>query len=126
MLEKFLADLARADFAWGENDCAMTVANWWLLKRGIDPAADLRGTYGTEQECMAVVAREGGVLAVVERCAVRAGARSVTEPLPGDIGVISVHGQEFGAVMGSRGRWMVKSAHGLAGYRCDAIMAWRS
>ncbi|MBP2531874.1 hypothetical protein J3A73_004353 [Rhizobium sp. PvP099] len=103
----------------------MTVANWWRFKHGVDPVPNLRGSYSTEDECRAVVEREGGMLAAITACAARVNAIECGDPQPGDIGVIAVHGLEFGAIMGPSGRWMVKSRHGIAGYRCQHIKAWR-
>jgi hypothetical protein len=124
MLEEFMLDMARSDHIWSQSDCAMTIANWWLFVHGVDPAADLRGTYQTEQECTALVAREGGMLLVVGVRARNVGAQPTLAPVPGDIGVIAVHGVEFGAILGPTGRWAVKSQHGVAGYRCSPLQAW--
>lgn len=126
MLEQFLREAARSDHIWSESDCAMTIANWWWFKHGVDPAADLRGTYHSEAECMAVVAREGGMLNVVTVRAERVGAIATDSPAPGDIGVIGVHGLVFGAILGPFMRWTVKSAHGVAAYRCRHLKAWRT
>lgn len=126
MLEEFLLEVARSDHVWSESDCAMTIANWWRFKHGLDPAADLRGTYHNEPECMAVVEREGGMLNVVGVRAERVGAILTANPVPGDIGVINVHGLTFGAILGPSGRWIVKSVHGVASYRCAHLKAWRT
>lgn len=126
MLDTFLAEAARSDHVWSQSDCAMTIANWWLFKHGVDPAPHLRGSYRTESECRAVVERQGGMSAVVASCAARVDAVPTEAPEPGDIGVIAVHGLEFGAIMGPSGRWMVKSIHGIAGYRCCHLKAWRT
>jgi hypothetical protein len=125
MLETFLAEAARSDHVWSESDCAMTIANWWRFKHGVDPAPHLRGSYHTENECRAVVEREGGMLAVVTGCAARVAAVEVDIPRPGDIGVVAAHGLMFGAIMGPSGRWLVKSERGIAGYRCGHLKAWR-
>lgn len=126
MLEEFLREAARSDHVWSQSDCAMTIANWWLVKHGVDPAADLRGTYHSEPECMAVVAREGGMLNVVTVRADRVGAIVTDSPAPGDIGVIEIHGLVFGAILGPSKRWTVKSSHGIAAYRCAHLKAWRT
>jgi len=126
MLHTFLLDAARSDHVWSQSDCAMTIANWWRCKHGFDPGADLRGSYHTEEACLAVIEREGGMVGVVGSRALRAGALSTTDPCAGDIGVVSVHGLQFAAILGPTGRWMVKSAHGLAGYRCSPVAAWRT
>lgn len=126
MLNEFLMMLARSDHVWSESDCAMTIANWWRLKHGCDPAADLRGTYHSEAECQAVLQREGGMIGVVTTRAAGVHASPTEKPVPEDIGVIHVHGMQFGAVLGPSGRWVVKSPFGIATYRCEPLVAWRT
>lgn len=126
MLDSFLLQAARSDHIWSQSDCAMTIANWWLFKYGVDPAADLRGSYHTEDACRAVIAVEGGMLEVIGKRAARVAATKIEVPEPGSFGVIMVHGVMFGAILGFTGRWMVKSPRGMAGYRCSHIAAWRS
>lgn len=126
MLEAFLLDCARTDHVWSESDCAMTIANWWRVKHGVDPAADLRGTYFDEAGCLVVVERNGGMQALVGERAHRVGALPTLEPGPGDIGVIRVHGLDFGAILGPTRRWHVKSPRGVAAYRCAFLAAWRT
>lgn len=124
MLQDFLADAARSEHVWSQSDCAMTIANWWRWKHGVDPAADLRGSYSTEQECLAVLSDHGGMRAVVAECAGRVSAKPTSSPVAGDFGVIDVHGTEYAAILGPSGRWIVKSQHGIAGYRCPPLCAW--
>lgn len=53
-----------APFAWGQNDCALFMADAVAAVTGADPAAAFRG-YTTEAEAEAVIAEEGleGVVA---------------------------------------------------------------
>lgn len=60
--------------AWGSHDCCTLAADAVQATTGTDPLADLRGTYSTEAEAAAVLARLGGLRAAM--CA-RFG-----EPLP--------------------------------------------
>lgn len=46
---------------WGENDCVMFVADYYALMTGTDYAADIRGTYHTEAEAVALLRARGGV-----------------------------------------------------------------
>lgn len=126
MFQDFLMSLARSAHVWSESDCAMTMANWWQRKHGFDPASHLRGTYHSEAECLAVLRREGGMIGVVSTCADRAKAVQTDCPVTEDIGVVNVHGQQFGAVLGPSGRWVVKSPMGIATYRCAPLIAWRT
>ncbi|NHT77559.1 hypothetical protein G8E10_17740 [Rhizobiaceae bacterium CRRU44] len=124
MLETFLAEASRSPLIWSVNDCAMMLANWWQVRHGVDPAAHLRGTYSTESECLSVVERAGGIIALVEQIAAGVGAKRLQYPVAGDIGVIEVHGHQFAAIMGPTGRWMVKAERGMAGHRCGFLKAW--
>jgi len=52
-------------FAWGLNDCAMFAADWVRDCTGDDVVADLRGAYASSEAAAAVLARHGGLLAMV-------------------------------------------------------------
>jgi hypothetical protein len=57
---------SRLPFEWGRADCCLFAADavWALTQR--DPAAAWRGTYMDESGAMAIVARAGGLDALVE------------------------------------------------------------
>lgn len=57
----FLEDRRARPFQWGINDCCIFSADCVSVLTGVDLAADLRGTYATEPEAAAVLARLGGV-----------------------------------------------------------------
>ncbi|QIG67266.1 hypothetical protein EVB37_030 [Rhizobium phage RHph_TM3_3_3] len=78
-------------FRWGGvggDDCMTFPASWALRCVGIDPAADLRGTYRTRDEAHAIIASHGGELAFMEAHLVPIGAKRVQQPQTGDIGLI--------------------------------------
>jgi len=126
MLRPFLVDLARKPFVWGRCDCCLILADWWMAVHGVDPAADLRGAYGSEEECHALLAREGGVLRLVGRLAGSVGAVPTTEPVPGDFGVVKVAGLHIGAILAPDGKWAGKSPRGLAAYTPDKLVSiWK-
>lgn len=52
---------ARRDhgFAWGLHDCTTFAADAVLELTGEDPAADVRGTYATEEEAEAIIGADG-------------------------------------------------------------------
>lgn len=52
-------------FAWGLNDCALFAADWVLDCTGVDPMTDLRGSYATSEGAAKVLARHGGLRALV-------------------------------------------------------------
>lgn len=126
MLISFLADLARRPFRWGETDCALVLADWWQLNHGgPDPAAALRGSYASEDECTAVLVRNGHLPRVVRLLARSVGARRTANPQPGDFAVVRYEGRWWGAIMGPSGRWAIKCHDGLALSRnVRLVAAW--
>ncbi|TIX52358.1 MAG: hypothetical protein E5V25_32815, partial [Mesorhizobium sp.] len=61
---------------------------WVFEATGKDPAADLRGTYFTDEDAEAVLQAAGGVESLVGAKLMALGFRRVTEPWDGDIGII--------------------------------------
>lgn len=86
-LADFLASLARRKWEWGKTDCLMILADWFIVKRGFDPVAGWRGTYSTERECLAILQREGGIVALVDKVCQGICERTDT-PKAGDIAVV--------------------------------------
>lgn len=124
-VKAFVQTLARQPFAWGERDCVMILADWWLINHGVDLAADLRGTYRTEEECRAVLAREGGVLRLVARRLRAAGAERAVRAEAGAIGVLRWRGVHVGAICVGVGQWAGKSPGGVSVVRGEAVAAWK-
>jgi len=103
-------------------DCTTFVGSWAQEVTGIDPAADLRGTYSSAEEAAAVIAREGGIVGIGDTRLGRLGWYRVDIPADGDIGiVVAVSGVDltckeipairFGplwALMGPRGAMVKK------------------
>lgn len=115
-LVSFLHRSAERPFAYGRNDCCLLLAGWWKCVHGVDPAKSLRGTYSTDAEKDALLEREGGLLAVVERLAAGAGAKPTETPSLGDFGVIE-HAKPFGAICaGTAGQalcWAIRTEKGV-------------
>lgn len=103
---------------WGVCDCTMWVADWVLSQAGIDPAAALRGTYATEEEAMALTA--SGLVAVVDA---QAALDRTDAPRPGDVGVITVSGNEVAAILSDNG-WAFRQFDGIGVIRTDPAAAW--
>ena len=119
-LAAYLAAARARAWAWGRHDCTIWVADWCLLRWGIDPAQGLRGAYATEAEARALTAP--GLVATV---APRMQGLAVTHaPRPGDVGVILVRGDEVSAIRAAGQRWAFVTPGGLALARCDHVMAW--
>lgn len=60
-LYDFLEEVREQPFAWGSRDCALTACDWIKALTGIDPAADLRGTYSTALGAARVMKERGGL-----------------------------------------------------------------
>lgn len=124
-LKEFILHQTQVEFHWGVNDCALTLADWWKESRGFDPAAHLRGTYSTEDECWSVLDESGGLLRLVSDLASRAGAVRTLCPVPGDIAVVGASGLRYGAIMTPSERWFVKSVNGAVGLSDVRVLrAW--
>lgn len=124
-LEAFFRDLARRPFAYGSTDCALVIADRWLQAHGADPAAHLRGAYGTEDECAAVLAANGHLPRLVARLARSVGAPRTDDPKPGDFAVVRHQGRWWGAIRTPSGRWAIKAHDGLACLRnVRVVAAW--
>mgnify|MGYP000163737449 FL=1 len=110
-------------FVWGERDCATWAADVVQAVTGCDPAADVRQTYGTALQALALSQRMQGLTRV---CRERLGPRVRTSlAQPGDIGLAREGGLPMlVACVGAA--WMGQGPHGLAMVRPDAVrVAWR-
>lgn len=127
LLPGFLDRTARTPFVWGEDDCSLFLANWLVALGRPDPALGLRGRYRTALGCARVLRREGGVRAVIARCARVAGLAPTRDPSPGDPGVIRIDiegcGVEVGALRLGR-RWAVRAGSGLFVSEAVPLAAW--
>jgi len=124
-LSVFLRAMARADFAWGICDCALTMADWCRRARGIDPAAPLRGRYRTARGAARTVHRRGGFEAAVCALMDAAGFAPTDAPRPGDVGIVA-H-PEVGPACAIRCAlgWAVKGQAGVALGAFPTRAAWR-
>lgn len=112
---------------WGEDDCCLMLANWAVRLGHPDPAAHLRGRYRTELGCVRVLARAGGVLAVVGDCARRIGLEPTERPRRGDVGVVmaeTAHGVRAAGGLCLGRRWATRS-DGLVVAEWPVVAAWR-
>lgn len=100
----------------------MWLADWVLLKRGVDVAARFRGAYSTQKHADMIQANAGGPGALIAACV--AGLLDTTnEPLPGDIGVVADGAGAVGAIKVSHG-WAKKTARGIRIDGAQHLMAW--
>ena len=112
-LSNFLRADASRPFAWGTRDCGLRLADWVLARRGIDPAADVRGTYSNAEELAAIMGW-GGLPRFVDRLAHRAGLERTSRPERGDIAVISLRGQSPQGAIRTDAGWSILADGGVA------------
>lgn len=87
-LKAYLASLADRRWRPGALDCGVFMADWVRAVRGVDPIADVRGTYSSTREFNLILRREGGF---AKSCADRLAAIGYvpTEtPAAGDLAVV--------------------------------------
>lgn len=120
-------------FRWGGqggDDCTTFLATWISYRLGVDPAADLRGTYRDGQGAHQILESAGGIEAFIARRVTPLGFQRTDAPQDGDIGVVAspdaYDGAEvrIGAIRFGR-HWLVLSPAGIACKKLDHIAAWR-
>ena len=123
-LTDFLRAGARATFVWGEIDCSLFMADWCRVRRGVDPAASLRGRYSTAAGAMRHVLRLGGFEAMARSLMAGCGFAATNAPRPGDVGLVEhpTVGPVF-AIRCALG-WAVKSPEGVAVDDFPTVVAW--
>lgn len=124
MLDAFLEDMARQPFSDGASDCVLTVADWVVTKGHPDPAAPFRGRYGTARQRLRLVREAGGMVALMEAGASRAGLEPTAEPLREDVGLILAHGQAVAAICLGR-QWALKGEGLVVAEPAEILAAWR-
>ncbi len=104
-------------FIWGETDCFLVCCDWIARVTGIDPAADLRGTYDSRGSAH----RETGYLrdpiGSMDRYLRPCGFEQVKVRRPGDVALI-VHREDDGrtspfAALWLGEAWAVKGPDGV-------------
>lgn len=128
-LGSFLEAAGARGLVWGENDCLMMAANWLLLLSAKDPAAEWRGTYDDQDGAARILAREGGIQAIMAKGATAIGAYLVSPLLAatGAVGVVLVPAGETmveAAAIRTGIGWAVLDADGLAVGDFVALSAW--
>jgi hypothetical protein len=126
-LPAFLRQAAAQPFAYGDWDCALTLANWVRAATGVDPAPALRGAYGSERGYRRLLVAQGGLEALVDALAAAAGLRRIApdEALSGDIGLVDVPTRGLTGAIRSTDFWAIKLARPLTFVKVAAVAAWR-
>lgn len=101
------------------------MADWCRTVRGVDPAASLRGRYGTARGALRHVRRLGGFEAMGRALMAGCGLATTPAPRPGDVGL--VRHPRVGPVFAIRCAlgWAVKSPEGVAVDDFPVLVAWR-
>lgn len=121
-LTAFLRADAAQPFAWGVRDCGLRLADWVLAARGVDPAADIRGTYSNAEELAALMGW-GGLPRFVDRLARRANLQRVSDPKRGDIAVVAFVAQPSQGAIKVDGGWSILSDGGVGRIRSARVIA---
>ena len=119
----FLRSSAGRRFAWGECDCLLWAAEWVALCRGVDVAAELRGTYSEALGARRLVEAYGGEIALADYFFGRVGIERTDDPLLGDVGLVRSDLGIVCAIRLLRG-WAVKADLGVTIDRADHLAAW--
>ncbi len=120
-------------FGWGGvvgDDCTTWCASWVRERTGIDPAAALRGTYSTEIGAHRLIARAGGLVALVEPTLLPIGLVRTDEPTDGDVAIVraasfdgttvsEISAIKFGPL------WAMLSPGRVVAKKADLVAAWR-
>lgn len=117
-LESYITRTMDEPFVWGECDCTLWVANWWVARHGEDPAAHYRGEYSTRDGAEWLTRR--GLIETIDEC-VRDFRKDEAER--GDIGVIEVIGRELAAIF-TGSHWAVKTEAKLLMIKREPKAVW--
>jgi hypothetical protein len=127
--EAFAAALAAMDrpWRWGDADCCASACAAFAALHGVDPMASLRNAYAGADGARRVMDAAGGLAALAEILAARAGLAEVpvASAPAGAIGLArtGLARQEHALVLGLGGnRWAGKSPRGV----CVLTMAERA
>lgn len=120
-----MAAHATRPWDWSHVDCCMAIADLSIAYGTDDPAADLRGSYGSEAECFAVMEAASGLPAFFDRLG-RVGWRRVYTPSEGCVAAVgspTVPTRQWGAVRHGQ-RWNVRLAHGWVPFTARPLVIW--
>lgn len=129
--EAFILATNATPHVWGISDCSLMIADWATANGYADPAAHLRGQYASEAGCRALLAAQGGLLAVVGKCAASIDLKPLREPEFGCVAVVGAQSRperQWSAIWDGHHwmvRWLSKSGPTWAAFTAPAIGMWR-
>lgn len=125
MLMAFWDSSMSFQFAWGTKDCCIETAEWVDTSCSLSIADTWRGTYSTEAEAAALLAENGGMVAMVGAELEAAGLTPTDAPVYGDVGVVEINGNAFCSIMTPAGRWRARQPLGFYYVRSPVVLgAW--
>ncbi len=121
-LESYIGEQARRRYAWGEHDCILFVADWIALYRGVDLAADMRGSYNNEIEGKKLFAGHGGLPRLIGKVMRRAGFMLTRTPVRGDAAMVAFGDKICCAICTGPG-WAARLESGITVSRYGRMIA---
>lgn len=88
-LSEYLAQAARTPWSWEGINCLTFAADWVVIARGLDPAAQYRFCK-SENECLAALRAVGGMRRMVVPAMAALGLQVTQEPKAGDVALVFV------------------------------------
>lgn len=131
-IHEFLAQ--PREFCWGGvdgDDCMTFCASWIANLIGVDPAADLRGSYHTEFGAGRLISSYGGLVPLTAKLIEPLGFIRTTDPQPGDVGIIKAISEtdrragEMAAIRFGP-LWATMSLAGVRAKKVEFVAAWRA
>ena len=108
--------LCVGEVVWGKSDCLMVAADALAPVIGVDIAAAFRGQYESQQGCADHLTSLGfaSIAEAVGAEALQLGWMQIDpcEAVPGDAGVVQVHGVQGCAMMQRSGLWVARGPKG--------------
>lgn len=122
-LQASLAERRASPFKWGLLDCVLLAADCMAACTGVDPAAEIRGTYSDAIGASRLVRDLGGLAAIAAAHCGPEVAPALAQP--SDIGLVMNEGRECLAVR-SGAMWFAPGASGVVALPASqAVRAWR-
>lgn len=106
--------VAELPWVWGRNDCCTFACDVFAEVYGIDPMADIRGTYDSAITAARLVVQRGGMDTNVRKTLRDAGLVPCS-PREGALGVVTdTGGRKAAAICAGSGLWLARTTNGMS------------
>lgn len=127
-LAAFLAHQHRVPFAWGTADCITLVADAIEAMTGVDPIADIRGTWTDQATAFLAISQLGtGLAEAIDAVLLPLGSQRIERSMVGRGDIVTIK-QPLGVAAGIFAGAGI-ACRGKAGFawfaRADIVAAWR-